>query len=310
MFKHNEPILLTRQRHEAKRAGLHYDIRLVKGDKAYSWATKKEMPKLGETITIFEQPVHTADYALSPKVVIPDGQYGAGVTTLDWVQKAIASNRENFKGKFVLNVPKTGERLLFRKVPSYGETAWILKSLPPKEETMEDKSNLFLDKVAELGKHEKKRSTTGAVLGTVAGGGAGLLAKNKKLAIGTAAVGGSIGYLAGKYSGFNKDKKENQEFHSAMQRKFGAQNWDDAVKRSPKMQTERIKYANEMNKYIEKIASIHINPAHKGELHSDLGVPQGQKIPTSKLKAAEKTAGPAEKKRLVFAENARKWNHK
>jgi hypothetical protein len=63
------------------------------------------------------------------------------------------------------------------------------------------------------------------------------------------------------------------------------------------------------NKYLEKIASIHINPAHKGELHEDLGVAKNSPIPTSKLKAAEKTAGPAEKKRIVFAENARKWNH-
>lgn len=38
-----------------------------------------------------------------------------------------------------------------------------------------------------------------------------------------------------------------------------------------------------------------------------MGVPQGQPIPTKKLEAAKANAGPAEKKQIVFAENARKW---
>lgn len=65
-----------------------------------------------------------------------------------------------------------------------------------------------------------------------------------------------------------------------------------------------------MNRYLEKLAKIPIKPSHEGKLHKDLGVPEGERIPSSKLKAAEKNASPAEKKRLVFAENARKWNHK
>lgn len=64
------------------------------------------------------------------------------------------------------------------------------------------------------------------------------------------------------------------------------------------------------NRYLEKIAKIKIKESHKGELHKDLGIPAGEKIPSGKLKAAEKTAGPAEKKRIVFAENAKKWNKK
>jgi hypothetical protein len=34
-----------------------------------------------------------------------------------------------------------------------------------------------------------------------------------------------------------------------------------------------------------------INPAHKGLLHQELGVPQGQKIPAKKLDAAAKKPG-------------------
>lgn len=55
--------------------------------------------------------------------------------------------------------------------------------------------------------------------------------------------------------------------------------------------------------------TIKIKPFHKGLLHKDLGVKQGKPIPEKKIKSAEKTAGPAEKKRLVFAENAKKWKH-
>lgn len=55
---------------------------------------------------------------------------------------------------------------------------------------------------------------------------------------------------------------------------------------------------------------IAIKPANKGKLHEDLGVPKGEKIPTKKMEAAKKNASPAEKKRIVFAENAKKWNKK
>lgn len=53
---------------------------------------------------------------------------------------------------------------------------------------------------------------------------------------------------------------------------------------------------------------IHIKPSHAGRLHEDLGIPSGQKIPTAKLERAKEGASPAERKRITFAENARKWN--
>lgn len=55
---------------------------------------------------------------------------------------------------------------------------------------------------------------------------------------------------------------------------------------------------------------IRIKKSHRGLLHKDMGIPQDQPIPGARLAAAMKTASPAEKKRLVFAENAKKWNHK
>ncbi len=46
----------------------------------------------------------------------------------------------------------------------------------------------------------------------------------------------------------------------------------------------------------------------KGALHKDLGVPQGQKIPSSKLKI-KSTDSSLEKKRKQFALNAKKFKH-
>lgn len=131
--------LFTRQRHEADRAGLHWDYRLVHGDKAYSWATKKEMPGPGKAILLFEQPVHTSHYALSEEVVIPKGSYGSGKTTLDWVRKAKV---EGEGGKLVVHV-KDGGRFLLKKLEpgKYGDKSWLFKNLG-------DVGNKYLEKIA------------------------------------------------------------------------------------------------------------------------------------------------------------------
>ena len=54
--------------------------------------------------------------------------------------------------------------------------------------------------------------------------------------------------------------------------------------------------------------SIHIKKSHRGLLHKNLGVAQGEKIPASKLKV-KSTDSPAVKKRKIFAQNAKKWHH-
>jgi superfamily II DNA or RNA helicase len=137
----NSEILFTRQRHEADKAGLHWDYRLVHDDKAYSWATKKELPTPGKSIILFEQPVHDREYALSKKVIIPKGEYGAGITTLDWVRKAYLKGYDDEKDKFVIEV-KNGERYLLKKLDSnkYGEKAWLFRNLS----NMEKNSKLNL----------------------------------------------------------------------------------------------------------------------------------------------------------------------
>jgi hypothetical protein len=143
--------------------GLHFDYRIVVGDKAFSWATKKDMPGVGSSIILWEQPVHDSAYALSKKVIIPTGQYGAGVTTLDWVRKGTVNNPGEDPEKFTLTT-KRGERYLFKKLPTkYGEKAWLFKNLGSIQ-------NEFLDKTASLiggalGTHIAQNIATKAALG-------------------------------------------------------------------------------------------------------------------------------------------------
>lgn len=54
---------------------------------------------------------------------------------------------------------------------------------------------------------------------------------------------------------------------------------------------------------------IHIKPSHKGLLHKDLGVPSGQPIPTSKLRSAVHSSNPKVRRRAIFAQNAKRFNH-
>ena len=44
----------------------------------------------------------------------------------------------------------------------------------------------------------------------------------------------------------------------------------------------------------------------KGALHRELKVPEGKKIPKSKLEKAAKSKNPKEKKRAILAENMQK----
>lgn len=55
--------------------------------------------------------------------------------------------------------------------------------------------------------------------------------------------------------------------------------------------------------------AIHIKAANKGKLHRALGVPQGKKIPASKIAAARKSGSAALRKEATFAANAKKWKH-
>lgn len=60
---------------------------------------------------------------------------------------------------------------------------------------------------------------------------------------------------------------------------------------------------------MKKGGGIHIKKSHEGLLHKELGVSEGKKIPVKKIEKAAHSSNPAERKRAVFAENAKKWHH-
>lgn len=67
--------------------------------------------------------------------------------------------------------------------------------------------------------------------------------------------------------------------------------------------------AGELQKMAQaKSSPIHIKKSHEGELHRDLGVKSGSKIPASKLEAAKNSKDPAVRRRATFALNAKSWN--
>lgn len=74
--------LLTwlRQRHEARRAGTHQDIRIGSPRLGlWSWATRKDLPEPGSRIQLYEQPIHSYSYK-DFEGMIGSG-YGAGRVT-------------------------------------------------------------------------------------------------------------------------------------------------------------------------------------------------------------------------------------
>ena len=136
-----EKVILVKQRHEALRAGKHWDWRLVVGDKAYSWATKKEANNPKDKLVLWEQPVHDAAYALSEHIIIPKGQYGAGETFLEYAQKGTAKiGKDNYH--IELN---NGDKYYIKKMPSFGNKAWLLVNVSKP-----------MDKQAKEKEHKKK----------------------------------------------------------------------------------------------------------------------------------------------------------
>jgi hypothetical protein len=63
------------------------------------------------------------------------------------------------------------------------------------------------------------------------------------------------------------------------------------------------------SKALQGKSGIYIKPSHEGELHENLHVPEGQKIPVSRLEEAKHSKSPAIRRRANFAINARHFRH-
>jgi len=57
------------------------------------------------------------------------------------------------------------------------------------------------------------------------------------------------------------------------------------------------------------MSKIHLNPAHKGDLHKALGIPQDKPIPEAKLDAAKSSSNAHVREMATFAKNARGFKH-
>ena len=52
------------------------------------------------------------------------------------------------------------------------------------------------------------------------------------------------------------------------------------------------------------------NPGgHRGKLHREMGIPEGQKIPADKLAAATHSSDPEKRRDAIRAETMKKWDH-
>ncbi len=242
-------ILFVRQKHDAKRAGLHYDFRVVIGDKAFSWASRKDFPEVGKPTILWEQPVHHKSYLNNPNITIPEGQYGAGTQVIDYAQKGNALV-QNDAYHLDLN---NGDRFLIKKAPeSYGEKAWLFL----RKKKVEDKKNPYLEKVAALGSSDmaaarshinKKREESGKseigfhdfkeqfedrrgvsrrVVGTLGLANVGALLSRYNPAVG-ALAGGMTGYYLGK-SFDNKNARKNMIKEAADKKKDDIRGWKRA----------------------------------------------------------------------------------
>lgn len=77
----NEIWAFSLSRHDAKKAGRHYDLRLVdpETEEAHSWALPRaKLPEPGEKVLAVPQPTHTREYAERRGEWVISGGYGAG----------------------------------------------------------------------------------------------------------------------------------------------------------------------------------------------------------------------------------------
>lgn len=103
----NKTWILSIQRHNAQKAGKHYDVRFVdpRAGVAHSFAVpRSRLPtKKDRMLLAIQQPTHTSDYALHFEGDIPSGTYGAGNVKIK-MQEPVEiiranANQINFKRK-------------------------------------------------------------------------------------------------------------------------------------------------------------------------------------------------------------------
>lgn len=117
------------QKHEAERAGLHYDLRLhgAPGDKAYSFALRKGLPEPGQKHLAIPQPLHEGSYS-DFEGELQSG-YGKGTVTTHEKGRMFVTHASPDKVKFVVASRKSPEMFALVKKP---DGNWLLINTTPK----------------------------------------------------------------------------------------------------------------------------------------------------------------------------------
>ena len=129
-------VTLARQEHDARRAGLHEDVRLGTKDLGlFSWATKKGLPAPGGKMTqLFQTPIHDFSYrGFQGKL----RGYGAGTVRRKELGEALVTATSPRKIEFTTASRKSPERFLFVR-PNDSRT-WLARNTTPTEPLEEHK---------------------------------------------------------------------------------------------------------------------------------------------------------------------------
>lgn len=122
------------QEHNARKAGLHRDVRFGK-DQMFSWATKKPgLPLPGEMQALFQTPLHEESY-MHFAGDLPPGMYGAGRVRQQEKGSVIVHKSSPDKVVFTTahsRYPQTYVMIRTGQKP----TDWLIKNLTPK--TLQD----------------------------------------------------------------------------------------------------------------------------------------------------------------------------
>ena len=110
------------RRHEAEKAGLHYDLHLD----GETWAIRKGVPRTpGTKVLAIKTVYHTPSEARFTGT-IPKGQYGAGVSEVIDEGELILIEHTPNKIAFHLHGDTYAGNYFLIKTPRYGKSTWLL----------------------------------------------------------------------------------------------------------------------------------------------------------------------------------------
>lgn len=131
-LKPGQIVDLIIQHHKAERAGPHYDVRF--GDPAtglFSWATKKELPKAGGKIALFQQPLHRHAYKEFEGEITKG--YGKGTVKKQEEGTLLITKISPTSIQFTKTHKKHPERFALVKPKKAEDRRWLLINVTPTE---------------------------------------------------------------------------------------------------------------------------------------------------------------------------------